>query len=196
MILTIRSVVLLVAFSGLEGCSSTFFAAMDAVGGGGLCNYSAEGGRSLIQGDGYTFTFGGYCDYWEGKIDNYGANATVKCIGQYEDGDYTRAMYAEPGEDTGWKDVGPMVNQTVSFSCLYWSSEAEVVEENAHQRLEGKYLDGKYYYRVRNMIAHKATSTCSVENSHEEVLTKATLKRNEATDWVGIEEGSFLWGCY
>ena len=180
-------------FFFLAGCSSSFYAALDAAAGGGLCSRAADG-TEIIQEYGYTFTAGGHGDYWGGNLNNYGSDATIRCWGEYEDGDVTASVYAAPNKKTGWKNLGPMVGQEVYFWCQEWSRDVWTTGKSGHYHIEAKIHNGKKYLRVRNKINYRAKSTCKIIVGGR-TLADARIPPNGVTEWVESPGRDYKAGC-
>lgn len=190
----VRCGLLLIAGLAITGCSSAFIAALDSAAGGGNCRYSADGGRTTLDGESYTFTFGGYCDYWEGKLANYSGTRTIRCAGEYQDGSgRLRAVYAKPGETTGWINMGPIDSSAVETFCQVWESEPEIAADAGSFLSQRQYFQGDPFLRVLNNASYQ--QRCTLSDGDVEVLTEAWLAPGEATEWIALSRNPDTMSC-
>lgn len=180
----------------LGGCgtNSSFLRAMNdatvAMGGENSCHYEASGGHSTMNGKGYSLTYGGECNDWEGRLNNYGSKYTIRCESEGDNGINFRTISAAPGEDTGWRTLAPM-GQTgggLSMACAEWARTPYNVADNDTHFSQMKRSSGRDYLRVRNRTDETLHCGWVLQDKSRRSLSR-TLP-GEATDWLLLPKNS------
>ncbi|NVJ59604.1 MAG: hypothetical protein HWE27_04395 [Gammaproteobacteria bacterium] len=180
----------------LSGCSSEFLRAMDdalvAQGGQGTCRYEAP--KRTINGSGYTFTYGGYCNYWEGELNNY-SQYTIRCTGKGYNGRAVSSVTARPGVNTDTRTMGSMQSTGggLSVECNRWARSEYVAKSSKGLVLYEKMVSGKLYNRVKNDSRFERECFIKRPKSTGYIL-KERVQPYGVTGWRSVA-GEFNYGC-
>lgn len=180
----------------LGGCSSEFLRALDdaivSQGGQGTCQREAP--KRSINGKGYTFTYGGYCNFWEGELNNY-SQYTIRCTGKGYNGNRVNSVTARPGVNTGTRTMGSMFSTGggLSVECMRWARAEYVVKRSKGLVLFEKMSSGKLYNRVKN--DSRFERECFIKKPRASgYILKQRVPAYGVTAWRSVN-GEFRYGC-
>ena len=179
----------------LSGCGDLFLRSLDefnaGMGGQRTCQYEAD--YKTINGDGYTYEFGGYCNQWLGTLNNR-TEFTIKCSHTL-DGRPVNSVYAGPRQTTDKKFIAQMNNGYLKATCRYWERAEKLAERYSDTRYSvfTKLSSGQWKVRLVNNASF--TRKCRLMDSRERVIAEQTISSGESTRWWNEPKGTYYTQC-